>query len=80
MLTERTLFWPEYDQQDWFLMTCLCLVIFELFRYIALVNELTKRYLNRKEDEITNEITNEAMNHLKQDLKRRLLDKSLCSI
>ena len=57
-----------------------CLVVFEFFRYIALVIELTKRYLNRKEDEITNEITNEAMNHLKQDLKRRLLDKSFCSI
>ena len=55
MLTEQTLFLPEHDQQDWFLMTCLCLVIFELFRYIALVNELTKRYLNRKEDEITKE-------------------------
>ena len=50
------------------------------FRYISLIDGLTKRYLNRKEDEITNEITNEAMNHLKDDLKKKLLDQSVCVV
>ena len=52
----------------------------KLHRYIELISVLTKRYLNRKEDEITNKITNESMNHLKEDLKKKLLDKSQCHI
>ena len=54
--------------------------LIKLHRYIELISVLTKRYLNRKEDEITNKITNESMNHLKEDLKKKLLDKSQCHI
>ena len=56
------------------------LALIQLYRYIELISVLTKRYLNRKEDEITNKITNESMNHLKEDLKKKLLDKSQCQI
>ena len=56
------------------------LALIQLHRYIELISVLTKRYLNRKEDEITNKITNESMNHLKEDLKKKLLDKSQCQI
>ena len=52
----------------------------KLRRYTHLISDLTKRYLNREEDELTNKITNESMNHLKEDLKKKLLDMSQCHI